>query len=60
MGGQYFKTVTRYRSMSIMQGLEEGFMGFQNIRGTFCPFNWYQFANILTLGHGLKVNHIFW
>ena len=36
-----------------MQGLEEGFMGFQNIRVTFCPLNWYQFAKILILAHGL-------
>ena len=42
--------------MSIIQGLEEGFNGFQNIRVICSPLNWYKFAKILTLAHGLVVN----
>ena len=42
--------------MSIMQGYEEGFQGFQNIRVICGPLHWYQFAKILTLAHGLVVN----
>ena len=44
--------------MSIMQGLEEGFQGFQIIRVIFDPPNWYQFAKILTLAHGLYMWHV--
>ena len=44
--------------MSIMQGHEEGFNGFQNIRVICGPLNWYQFAKILTLAHGLYTT--FW